>query len=187
LLSNLLNLKKAADYAKDALFPINENEFTSIIVPAEWKPMEPLAKNTKSYRYVKWGTAAVLVVLTVLLVVVITTDLLTSAYFSLAYIFFAVINSVRHRGSLFILPKGIILNGKFVSFSQIKHYQTEQIVRWHHLYGLDSKINNGYKLTFKLKMTFFQPQYLVVTDAKQLEKITQLLERSGVVGESRAS
>lgn len=187
MVRNLLNLKKASDHVKDALFPINETEFASIIVPLEWKPMEPLTKKAKSYRYVKWGTIAVLTVLVLLLVVVLTTDFFTSAYFSAAYIFFALINSVRHRGSLFILPNGIILNGKFITFQQIKHYQAEQIVRWHPLYGLDSKINNAYKLTFKLKRTVFQPQYLVVLHAGQLEKISGLLERNGVGNESKAS
>ncbi|WP_253701165.1 hypothetical protein [Bacillus sp. FJAT-29814] len=185
MLRNLLNLKKAAEQANSALYPIHESEFAEIIVPVEWKPMEPLSKNAKSYRYVKWGTLAALVLLSVLLVVVVTTDILTSAYLSMGYLFFAIINGVRHRGSLFILPKGIILNGKFVSYHQIKHYQTEQIVRWHDLYGLDPKVNNAYKLTITLKRTWFQPQYLVVATAGQLGKITTLLEQNGVVNEAK--
>jgi hypothetical protein len=149
--------------------------------------MEPLTKKAKSYRYVKWGTVVALLLLTVLLVVVVTTDFFTSAYFSVAYLFFAIINAVRHRGSLFILPKGIILNGKYVSYHQIKHYQTEQIVRWHDLYGLDHKVNNAYKLTITLKRTMFQPQFLVVQTSGQLEKITTLLRQNGDVVEYKAS
>jgi len=187
LILNLLNLKKAADVSKGALYPIKESVFAGIMIPYEWKQIEPLTKNTKSYRYVKWGTIAALVLLTSLLVIVLTTDWLGTSYFSLTYLFFVIINSIRHRGNLFILPKGIILNGKFVSYNQIKHFETEQIVRWHDLYGLDSKVNNAYKLTIKLKRTFFQPHFLVVANAAQLEQISAFLQKEGVRCESNAS
>ncbi len=180
LFRNLLNLKMAAEVSKDALYPKTETEFAGIIIPPEWKQMEPLSKKTKSYRFVKWGTISALGLLTVLLVIVLTTDWLRSSNLSLAYLFFVIIHSVRHRGSLFILPKGIILNGKFVFFHQIKHYETEQIVRWHRLYGLDEKVNNAYKLTFKLKRTIFQPELVVIRTAAQLDQITSLLHQKGV-------
>jgi len=187
LILNLLNLKKAADVSKEALYPIKESEFAGIIIPNEWKQMEPLSKNTKSYRYVKWGTVAALGLLSLLFVMVVTTDWFGSSYFSLAYLLFVIINSIRHRGNLFILPKGIILNGKFVSFNQIKHFETEQIVRWHNLYGLDSKVNNAFKLTIKLKRTFFQPHFLVIENAAQLGQISAFLQQKGVRCESNAS
>lgn len=187
LIRNLVNLKSAADLSADALYPVKENEFASIIIPNEWKQMEPLTKNTKSYRYVKWGTLAALVLLSILLVMVLTTDWLGSSYFSLAYLFFVIINSIRHRGNFFILEKGIILNGRFVPFNQIKHSETEQIVRWHALYGLDSKVNNAFKLTIKLKRTLFQPQFLVVENAAQLEQISALFHQKGVNFESKSA
>ena len=180
-------MKKAADASKEALYPIKESEFAGIIIPNEWKQMEPLSKNTKSYRYVKWGTVAALGLLSLLFVMVVTTDWFGSSYFSLAYLLFVIINSIRHRGNLFILPKGIILNGKFVSFNQIKHFETEQIVRWHNLYGLDSKVNNAFKLTIKLKRTFFQPHFLVIENAAQLGQISAFLQQKGVRCESNAS
>lgn len=187
LILNLLNLKKAADVSKEAIYPIKESEFAGIIIPNEWKQMEPLSKNTKSYRYVKWGTVAALIMLLLLFLIVITSDRIGSSYFSLAYLFFIITNSIRHRGNLFILPKGIILNGKFVFFNQIKHVETEQIVRWHDLYGLDSKVNNAYKLTIKLKRTLFQPNFLVVENAAQLEQISAFLQQKGVRCESKSA
>ncbi|WP_223820778.1 hypothetical protein [Bacillus sp. S3] len=173
-------MKKAADVSKDALYPINESEFAGIIIPTDWKSMEPLTKNTRSYRYVKWGTIAALGLLTALFVLVLTTDWFESSFFSLAYLFFIIIGSVRHRGNLFLLPNGIILNGKFVSYNQIKHYETEQIVRWHSLYGLDTNVNNAFKVTFILKRTIFQPQFIVVQNADQLKHISALLLQKGV-------
>lgn len=187
LILNLLNLKKAADVSKEAIYPIKESEFAGIIIPNEWKQMEPLSKNTKSYRYVKWGTVAALIMLLLLFLIVVTSDRIGSSYFSLAYLFFIITNSIRHRGNLFILPKGIILNGKFVFFNQIKHVETEQIVRWHDLYGLDSKVNNAYKLTIKLKRTLFQPNFLVVENAAQLEQISAFLQQKGVRCESKSA
>ncbi|MEH7355635.1 hypothetical protein V7150_19080 [Neobacillus drentensis] len=187
LILNLLNLKKAADVSKEAIYPIKESEFAGIIIPNEWKQMEPLSKNTKSYRYVKWGTVAALIMLLLLFLIVVTSDRIGSSYFSLAYLFFIIINSIRHRGNLFILPKGIILNGKFVFFNQIKHVETEQIVRWHNLYGLDSKVNNAYKLTIKLKRTLFQPNFLVVENAAQLEQISANFQQQGVRCESKSA
>lgn len=173
-------MKLAADASKAALFPINESEFAGILIPNEWKSMEPLTKNTKSYGYVKWGTIAALILLTVLLILVLITDWFGTSYFSLAYLFFVIINSVRHRGNIFILSKGIILNGKMVSYNNIKHYETEQIVRWHNLYGLEAKVDNAYKLSFRLKRTIFQPQFIVVENAAQLERICALLHPRGV-------
>lgn len=187
LILNLLNLKKAADVSKEAIYPIKESEFAGIIIPNEWKQMEPLSKNTKSYRYVKWGTVAALIMLLLLFLIVVTSDRIGSSYFSLAYLFFIITNSIRHRGNLFILPKGIILNGKFVFFNQIKHVETEQIVRWHNLYGLDSKVNNAYKLTIKLKRTLFQPNFLVVENTAQLEQISAFLQQKGVRCESKSA
>ncbi|ETI68945.1 hypothetical protein [Neobacillus vireti] len=180
LIRNLLNLKKAAELSKDALYPMNEVDFAGIIIPNEWKQMEPLTKNTKSYRYVLWGTVAALVVLTVLLVIVLTTNWIDSSYFSLAYLFFAIISSIRHRGNLFILPKGIVLNGKYFTYSQIKNYESEQIIRWHNLYGLDSKVNNAYKLTIHVKRNLFHSNFLVIGNSAQLEQITTLLHQKGV-------
>lgn len=177
---NQLNLTKAADIAKNAIYPKKDAEYEGIIIPSEWKQMEPLSKNTKSYRVVKWGTIAVLVLLTVLLVIVLSTDWLGSSFFSLAYIFFVIISSVRHRGNLFILPKGIILNGRFVSEHQISLVEIERIIRWHSLYGLDEKVNNAYKLTFRLKRTIFQPNFFVIRTADQLEQITTLLQKKGI-------
>ncbi|MCM3567644.1 hypothetical protein [Neobacillus mesonae] len=180
LLKNFFNLKKAAEISKDALFPNEKSDYGGIIVPYEWKEMIPLSKKTKSYQYVKWGTIAVCIVLIALLWMVLATDWLDSSYFTLAYVFFWIFNSVKHRGNLFILEDGLILNGKFYHFYQIKDYEIEKIVRWHSLYGLDDKINNAYKLTFKIRSRFTQPQFVIVQQHEQLEKITSFLNQKGI-------
>ncbi|WP_256218569.1 hypothetical protein [Bacillus sp. MUM 116] len=144
--------------------------------------MKPLTKQTKSYQYVKWGTVLGLFILVVVLLVVFTTDYLGSSFFNLAYIFYILISLVRHQGNLYILPKGIILNGKYYPASQIQHYETEQIVRWHELYGYHSRVDNGYKLKFDIKRKMFQPDYVVVEDYAHLQQIMALLDQKGIKG-----
>jgi hypothetical protein len=74
------------------------------------------------------------------------------------------------------------MNGKYYSSNQIKSYESEQIIRWHELYGLDSRVNNAYKLTINVKKMFIQPDYIVVKDRTYLEKINALLEQQGISG-----
>lgn len=182
LINYRLRIKKAADLSKDTLFPKRDDEFSSILLPTEWKEMEPLAKNTKSYQYVKWGTIIALVLLTVLLWIVLATDWLGSSFLSVVYLFIVIISLIKLRGNLFILSKGIILNGKFYSSNQIKYYQIEKIVRWHELYGLDDRLNNAYKMTFKVKKELFPQNYIVVKDTDYLEQMIQLLDEQGIPG-----
>lgn len=177
-----LNIKKAIDISKDSLYPKNDSEFGSIMLPTEWKEMEPLTKNTKSYQYVKWGTVVALVLLTILFVIVMATDWLEISFFSFAYLFFGIINAIKHRGNLFILPRGLILNGYYYSSNQIKCYETERIVRWHELYGYDSRVDNAYKLTIKVKKKLFQPNFFVVNGLDHLEQIMYLLNVQGIPG-----
>jgi hypothetical protein len=176
-----LNIKKAAEIAKEALYPREEDEFASILIPMEWKEMGALSKNTKSYQYVNWGTLAALIFLLLLLAIILTTNWLGTDFLNLAYIFFLSISAVRHRGNLFILPKGMILNGRYYSINQIKSYESEQIIRWHDLYGLDSRVNNAFKLTINVKKMFIQPNFIVV-DRTHLEKIIALLDQQGIPG-----
>ncbi|WP_042355692.1 hypothetical protein [Bacillus rubiinfantis] len=180
LIGNLTRLTKAMNASKAAIYPTTQSEFRGIVIPNEWKEMQPLTKETKSYRLVKWGTVAVIGCMSILLVLIITTDWFRSSSLSVVYIFFVLINSIRHPGSFFILPKGIVLNGKFYHSLQIRHYKTEQIVRWHSLYGLDDKVNNAFKVSFMIKRTLFQPQFIVVQTAEQLEQIRSLLKTQGV-------
>ncbi|WP_338785837.1 hypothetical protein [Metabacillus sp. FJAT-53654] len=182
LINYRLRIKKAADLSKDALYPKIDDEFNSILLPIEWEKMEPLAKNTKSYQYVKWGTLIALLLLLVLLWIVLATEWLGSSFFSVVYLFIVIINSIKHRGNLFILSKGIILNSKFYSSNQIKNYQIEKIVRWHELYGLDDRVNNAYKMTFKIKKELFPQNYIVVKDTDYLERMILLLDEQGIPG-----
>jgi hypothetical protein len=175
-----MNLRKAAETSKHAIYPKTDDEFSSILLPNEYKEMEPLTKDTKSYQYVKWGTLVALLLLVSLLMVVLTTDLFETSAFTVVYLFIAIITAIRHRGNLFILKKGIILNGKYYSRHQIKHFETEQIIKWHQLYGLHARVNNAYKLTVKIKTNFFQPGFIVVEDREHLERITKLLKELGI-------
>lgn len=178
-----MNIKKAAEMSTQALFPRTEREFNSILIPAEWKEMQPISKHSRSYQYVKWATLAALILLFILLVVVLTTDWIESSLFSSAYLFFILIKSVQHKGCLFILSKGVIINGKFYHPNQISSYQTEKIIRWHELYGYSTRVDNGYKLTLFHKKSWLNPSsYVVVENEEHLKKITSFLDHQGIVG-----
>ncbi|RFB10199.1 hypothetical protein DZB84_23025 [Bacillus sp. HNG] len=182
LIQYRMSIKKAVDLSKEALFPQTEEEFRGILIPTEYKEMEPLSKSTRSYKFVKWGTVVAIVVLLGLLIVILTTDFLGSSFFSMAYLFFVIISAIRHRGNLFILPKGIILQGRYFSYSRVKEYEVERIVRWHDLYGINDRMNFSYKLTIKVKGFFPLVNFVVVEKEEHLEKIIHLLETGGVQG-----
>lgn len=173
------NLRVAASRSKDALYPANRTEMDGILIPPEWRRMEPLSKQTKSYQYVKWATIITLVLLTVLLTFALTTDILHSSFLSFAYLFFTFIRFIKHKGNLYILSDGLILNGKIYSFYQIKYFETEQIVRWHELYGLDYRVNNRYKLSFKIKHQLTSP-YFVIESEDELNRIVSILSEYGI-------
>ncbi|RIW27653.1 hypothetical protein D3H55_22690 [Bacillus salacetis] len=177
-----LNLRKAAESAPAAVYPQSKEEFSGILLPGEWLEMEPLNKESKSYRVVNWGTYAALALLFSLLGVVLATDWLDTQFIMVSYLFFIILSAIRHRGNFFILPNGVILNARYYPFSDIKVYETERIVRWHELYGLDERADNGYKLAFKIKNKWLQPHYVVIQHKEQLDKVTALLKRKGVTG-----
>jgi len=180
-----LNLKKAIENSHDALFPKTADEYASVLIPAEWKEMEPLTKNAKSYRIVEWGTVIALGLLTILMGIVLFTDWLGSSFFSVVYFFFAIINAIPHRGNLYIFQNGIILNGRYYASRQIRSYEIEEIVRWHELYGLHDRVNYGFKLTFHVKKVgFLQPNFVVVAERDQLDKMVHLLNEQGISGKT---
>ncbi|MGE6752739.1 hypothetical protein ACQKFO_04795 [Rossellomorea sp. NPDC071047] len=174
-----LNLKYSAEKAVNALYPINEEDMNSIVIPSEFKVMQPLTKETKSYQWVKWGTVGVIGLLTVLLAVVYWTDMLHQSIFSIVYLFFILISSIKHRGNFYLLAGGLILNGYYFPWARVKGYEVEKIIKWHELYGLDDKINQGYKLEVKVNK-WIQPQFIVVRDQAHLDRILSLLENQGV-------
>ncbi|TYS14451.1 hypothetical protein FZC78_18335 [Rossellomorea vietnamensis] len=176
------NLKKAAETSTDALYPKSKEEFSSILLPGEWLEMEPLTKESKSYRVVNWGTYGSVILLVILLVVLLATDWLDSLFSISAYFFFIILSAIRHRGNFFILPKGIILNARYYPLSEVKHYETEKIIRWHELYGLDERADNGYKLSFKIRNKVIQPNYVIVENDEQLGRIRDLLDKQGITG-----
>ncbi|MFT4415592.1 hypothetical protein ACLM5H_17185 [Fredinandcohnia humi] len=176
------NVKNAVLLTKQADFPKGEKEMKSVLIPPEWKEMRPLSNSTKSYLYVKWGTVAAVVLLLILLVTVLTTDLFGSSLFTIAYLFFIIIRSVQHPGNLYILPNGIILHGKYFPYNKVQKYEVERIVRWHQLYGLNDRVNFGYKLIIQVKGIFPDNHFLVIEDQENLEKIIGLLEKKGVPG-----
>ncbi|WP_240189768.1 hypothetical protein [Bacillus sp. P14.5] len=104
------------------------------------------------------------------------------SFFFTVYFFFIIISAIKHRGNFFILPKGIILNARYYPVSEVKHYEIEKIKRWHELYGLDERADNGYKLSFKIRNKVIQPNYVIIENDEQLGKIKGLLEEKGVTG-----
>jgi len=175
-----LNLKYAAEIAGNSLYPANEEDMNSIVIPSEFKVMQPLTKGTKSYQWVKWGTVGVITLLTALLAVVYWTEMLHQSIFSIVHLFFILISSIKHRGNFYLLADGLILNGYYVPWGRVKGYKVEKIIKWHELYGLDNKINYGFKLEVKVKNKWFQPQFVVVRDQVQLDRVLTLLEKHGV-------
>jgi hypothetical protein len=111
------------------------------------------------------------------IIIILTTELFNSSFFSIGYLFFVILRLIRHDGNLYILANGLILNGKYYTVSQLKHFQVEQIVRWHPLYGLDEKVNHAYKVSFETKNILDQSSYFVIRDKEHLGQIISLLEK----------
>lgn len=179
LLRNSYNINVAAERSKEAIYPKTEEEFKNIIIPNEWKEMKALTKNTKPYRFVQWGTGIAIVLLGILFILVLVLDL-HSSFLSIVNFFVIIIFTVRLPGNLYILNDGIIVQGKYYQLSHIQGYKTEQIIRWHDLYGLDPRINDAYKLTFTFKKGFPSSNFVVVRELEQLEKIEALLKERGI-------
>ncbi|MCV9887149.1 hypothetical protein [Metabacillus halosaccharovorans] len=181
LIQYRLNIKKAAEMSQDALFPKRQTDFQHILIPTEWKEMEPLSKNAKTYQYVKWGTFFALVLLFILLIMVLATDWLKSSFISSAYLFFILISAVKHKSCFYVLADGIILDGRYYSTQQIQSYKTEKIIRWHELYGYSTRVDNGYKLSVKVKGTLiFTTKYVVIENQEQVNKIQSLFDEQGI-------
>ncbi len=177
-----ISIKKAAELSLKAYYPSNKEEFDRIVAPAEWKTMEPLSKNSKSYRWVKWGTILILLLLGGLMFLVLWSHSLEPYVFNVGYIFFILLNSIKHHGNFYLLTNGLILNGRFYTWNQLKNYKVEKIHIGHELYGLDDKINNRYKLAVEIKKRLVQPGYIVVTDYDELEKIIHKLHEQRIEG-----
>ncbi|HZH62690.1 MAG TPA: hypothetical protein VEY70_24640, partial [Metabacillus sp.] len=176
LIQYRLNIKKAAEMANDAVYPKVKRDYQHILIPNEWKEMEALSKNAKTYKYVKWGTFIALLLLFILLIMVLVTDWLKSSFFSSAYLFFILISSVKHKSCFYILSDGIILDGRYYSTQHIHSYKTEKIIRWHELYGYSTRVDNGYKLSIKVKGTLFSTTtFIVIENQEQLKQIESLL------------
>ncbi|NMD70398.1 hypothetical protein HHO41_08835 [Bacillus sp. DNRA2] len=175
-----INLKKAVEASKDAIFPQPKEELAKILIPAEWKEMQPLTKHSRSYRLVNWGTVLVIILFSGLFTLALVTDWFQSEFLNLIYFFCVAISAIHHPGNFYICQNGLVLNGKYHSFTQVKHYQVEQIIRWHDLYGLDSRVNNAYKLSFDVKNTFTQPNFIVIEDLESLNTIVGLLQKHNI-------
>jgi hypothetical protein len=182
LLQLRLRLKKAADLSGQALFPRTQEEYSSILLPGEWKEMQPVTKNTKSYQYIKWGTACAFFLMAGFLLLLLATNWFDPAFLNAAYIFLAIASFIRQPQNLLIMKDGIILHGRFYSNNEIRSFETEKIVRWHPLYGLDSRADNGYKLKLLIKNRLFQPGFVVVPDKNHLITIETMLENKGIEG-----
>lgn len=180
LLRNLYHVTAGIRRVEEALYPGGEEEMKHILIPNEWKEMKPLHRDTKTYRIVQWGTVAALFALGILFVVAVVVDLNPALLPTFLYLFLAILLAVKHPGNLYILPDGMILNGRYLPTGLIRGYKTEEIVRWHELYGLDPRINNKYKLTVVLRRRFFTTKFFVVTEREELQKIERSLRKMGI-------
>jgi hypothetical protein len=50
------------------------------------------------------------------------------------------------------------------------------------LYGLDSRVDNGYKLKFDIKRKVFQPDYVVIENHTHLQQIIAFINQQGIKG-----
>lgn len=182
LLEYRYNIGKAAKLSKNARYPASPDEFSGILIPNEWKEMVPLSMHSKSFQKVKWGTVAALLFSVLLLVISFTVDQFDNVFLSVAYLFFVIVESIQHPGNLYIVDKGIILNGRYVPTYQITSYRTEKIVRWHPYYGLDARVDNGFILKFSVKRSWFKNNFVVIENLSQLEAITAMLDEYGITG-----
>ncbi|WP_338780622.1 hypothetical protein [Metabacillus sp. FJAT-52054] len=185
LLKHWFNVKNAVILSQTALYPKTKDEYSSLLIPNEWKEMEAISKNTRAYQIVKWGTAAAMILMGWLIWMVFFTDWLEYAYLNVIYMVLVIMNFVKHQGSLLILPEGLVLNGSYRSFKQIKRYEVEKITLSHPLYGLHARINNAYKLSIIQKNLFGSHHYVVVEDQEHLKRITDLLGQHGIHGKTR--
>ncbi|TMU87469.1 hypothetical protein FGG79_04915 [Bacillus sp. BHET2] len=177
-----INLKYAADKTSAAIYPISREEMNSILIPTEYKEMKPLTKRTKSYQWVKWGSRGVIIVCIGLIWSVFRTDWLHEFHPIVLYMFIMLIGSIKHRGNFYLLPDGLILNGYFIPWNRVKEYRVEKIMKFHELYGLDEKINHGFKLNLIMKNKWFQRSYIVIREHNQLQTILSHLKQRGVEG-----
>ncbi|BCB03726.1 hypothetical protein [Bacillus sp. KH172YL63] len=182
LIRHRINLKKAADKTGTAIYPASRQEMNSILIPINYKEMEPLSKRTKSYQLVKWGSRAIIAAVVCLTWFVLTTEEILQILPTVLYLFILSISTIKHRGNFYILPDGLIVNGKFIPWTRIKEYKVEKIMKYHPLYGLDDKINHAYKLSIKVKNIWLQTNYVVVRDPDSLDRILALLEERGITG-----
>ncbi|WP_123914531.1 hypothetical protein [Bacillus sp. FJAT-42376] len=184
LIKHRNNVKNAVDLSKQAVYPTTKDEYSSILIPGEWKEMEPISQNARSYQMVKWGTAAAFIMMLGLMWMVFFTDWLEFSFLNLVYMVLIVMNLVKHRGNLFILQSGIVLDGIFYPFKNIKEYEIERITLPHPLYGLHSRLNMSYKLSIRRKNKFSQDHYVVIEDQEHLNRMTDLLDQQGIKGKT---
>lgn len=174
-----IRIEKAVNISREAIFPVNKEQFSKILIPNDWKEMELLSRKTKSYKLTHWGTIIAIILLGIIFILLATDK--TKIYASnIVYFFLLFFHAIRHPGNLFIFHDGVILNSKYYGAKEIKNVNVEQIIRWHDLYGLHDRLNNAYKLEFTLKRSFFNKQYVVVEDKDLLEQILQLLKEQGI-------
>ncbi|MGD6818123.1 hypothetical protein ACQCVE_13760 [Metabacillus sp. 113a] len=180
LIRHRLHVKLAADLAEKALYPVSKDEFDTLLIPADWKEMKPITKQSKSYQMVKWGTAVLALCMFGAVWLILTADSPEYYVLNIVYAFISIIHLVKHPGNLYMLPEGMILNGRYYAYRKVKGFSAEEIDRPHALYGLDSRINGAFKLTVRLKNHYSGERFAVVEDEEHLNKITGLLKQKGV-------
>ncbi|WP_243290462.1 hypothetical protein [Bacillus sp. FJAT-47783] len=175
-------LKVSVEKIRNALDTNKIPHFQSIRIPVDWKEMEQLEKRAKGYRLAHWLTIGLISIMTTILFLVIKFKSLDEiSLLMLSFVLSLHISSVLQRGNFYLLPDGLVINSMFYSWDAVQLVRVEKIVKWHELYGLDDAINDGFKLTVRVKRKLFQPQYIVVTEEEELNEMVSIFEKHHIV------
>lgn len=178
LIRHFISVHKAVELSRRVIFPATETEYKRILLPGgQWEEMQTLSRKTKSYQVVKWGTILSILVMLAFTIFTVTDEQRTFSFITIGYVFFSFIELVKHPGNFYLLEEGFIINGKFYRYDQVVEWKAEKVVRWSELYGLDDRVNHGYKWSVKVKRTLFQPSFVVIEDDETLNQVVDLLEK----------
>jgi hypothetical protein len=174
-------LKMAIHLSRNAHFPITEDEYDGIRTAPGWKGMEPLTEESKGYRQVRLLTFLAIILMSSIVTIIIFTDWFDAAFLNIVYMFIPIMSLIKHHGSFFLLQKGIVFQGFFYPWGSIEYYEIEKIIKWHDLYGYHDKVNNGYKLSIKVKGKFTKPSYIVISNREVLDKVLKDFSKHGLL------
>ncbi|MEI5907480.1 hypothetical protein WAK64_10465 [Bacillus spongiae] len=173
-------IRKAMQLTEEALFP-QKDQYEKVLTPYAWTEMRPLTKDAKSYKYYNWLTVVIVLLLIAMFYFVFIDKTIQGNVIVTSYLLLSMTNLIRLPASFYLIPNGLILNGFFYPWSKINSYEVERIVKWHSMYGLHEKINNGYCVRFQIKKRWLRPQPIVISDYETFHFINNYLIERGII------